>query len=698
MSDINNTTINLVFSGEAKVSKFPYNINDLKNYSKYIFSFDNIDNYSFFYIDENNNEIEIKDEKSFKVFLSNYDKKNMNKIIIKENKKSESNIIQSEMLGFNEEEQSKLSLIQNNKNWNKIDNINEQNQDKNKDDNFDNLNSTLLSNYSDYKDKTICRKLNAVCNNLDNTRQQNEKNQNNNISINNNNINNINDSIKSNSNLSDNVNNEKPYQIILNQQNSIKEEDSNINNSNINNNINNTNQIKEENNNNSIENLNSKIKSLEEKLVNMELENSKLKQQNETYQIYFSKFETEKSQLEKEKSELKKQNEMIQSNFSKIQIEKKELEKNFKQQIESSRNELIFNKNNINNINIANEKLKSDILYLRLDFENKEKIYNKKLNALKLENDELKKQKILDENSKIKTVHKNTKCEHCFMEPIIGNRYKCSQCYNYNLCQKCYEKNAETGTHQDFFQRIKIENENNLNNNQSNNINYNNNNQSNNINNNNQSNNLNYNNQIININNNNQINNINYNNNNQINNINYNNQINNINYNNNKNNNFKQNIPNYSYKCLTTELKKAIFKGRSEATKQIILQNDSKYKWPENTKLILDRTNSQLQTDDISLKSLNPSEKEQFDIHIKNLQNLHSGEYKIYFDFTVNGQIYGNKLCISLIIKNENEKEIINQFRMQYKIPNDYKDESISKFIELTNGNFEEAYFKLYFE
>ena len=195
---------------------------------------------------------------------------------------------------------------------------------------------------------------------------------------------------------------------------------------------------------------------------------------------------------------------------------------------------------------------------------------------------------------------------------------------------------------------------------------------------------------INNNNNNNIINNINFNNNNQNNNINYNNNT--------QNNYFIKNIHNYSYKCLTSDLTKSIFKGRSEATKQIILQNISKYKWPENTKLILDKINSQLQTDDISLKALDSLEKEKIEINIKNLQNLQSGEYKIYFDFNANGQIYGSKLCICLIIKNENEKEIINQFRLQYKIPNDYKDESISKCIELTDGNFEEAYFKLYFE
>ena len=34
------------------------------------------------------------------------------------------------------------------------------------------------------------------------------------------------------------------------------------------------------------------------------------------------------------------------------------------------------------------------------------------------------------------TVHRGIKCSQCFQTPIKGYRYQCSQCKDYNLCQK----------------------------------------------------------------------------------------------------------------------------------------------------------------------------------------------------------------------------------------------------------------------
>ena len=39
--------------------------------------------------------------------------------------------------------------------------------------------------------------------------------------------------------------------------------------------------------------------------------------------------------------------------------------------------------------------------------------------------------------SQCKTVHKNIECNECKMFPIIGYRYKCLECPNYNLCDNC---------------------------------------------------------------------------------------------------------------------------------------------------------------------------------------------------------------------------------------------------------------------
>ena len=274
------------------------------------------------------------------------------------------------------------------------------------------------------------------------------------------------------------------------------------------------------------------------------------------------------------------------------------------------------------------------------EIKNKEESYNNlitNLNCMKQKLSELTKE---TPKSKVENFSENTnnineiensnkKCKHCFMELIKVKIYKCSSCDNYCLCQQCYEKNAETGKHQHFFQSIKCNEENYI--------------------------------------------------------------INNINH---INNNI--NIIEYSYQCLTQKLRKIIYRGKNELKMQIIIQNNCKYKWPENTKLILDKNNSQLFPEDIKLNPLAPNEQMTLNISFKNLQNLPSNEYKIYFDFNVNGINFGNKLCIIIIIKKDTEKEIINKFRNQYNTPNTYKDETILYILEETDGEFEEAFFRLY--
>lgn len=59
--------------------------------------------------------------------------------------------------------------------------------------------------------------------------------------------------------------------------------------------------------------------------------------------------------------------------------------------------------------------------------------------------------------SAVKTTHHGIKCNKCGKNPIIGYRYKCSICKNYNLCENCEEKNYETEEHSHNF--IKMRNE-----------------------------------------------------------------------------------------------------------------------------------------------------------------------------------------------------------------------------------------------
>jgi hypothetical protein len=59
--------------------------------------------------------------------------------------------------------------------------------------------------------------------------------------------------------------------------------------------------------------------------------------------------------------------------------------------------------------------------------------------------------------SMIKVIHHGIKCIQCGINPIIGYRYKCSVCNNYNLCENCEMKNYETKEHQHNFIKIRKE-------------------------------------------------------------------------------------------------------------------------------------------------------------------------------------------------------------------------------------------------
>ena len=56
-----------------------------------------------------------------------------------------------------------------------------------------------------------------------------------------------------------------------------------------------------------------------------------------------------------------------------------------------------------------------------------------------------------------KNAQNEIKYEKCFEEPIIGYRYKCPLCNNYNLCQKCQEKNENSEESSNNFTQNKKE-------------------------------------------------------------------------------------------------------------------------------------------------------------------------------------------------------------------------------------------------
>ncbi len=56
------------------------------------------------------------------------------------------------------------------------------------------------------------------------------------------------------------------------------------------------------------------------------------------------------------------------------------------------------------------------------------------------------------EEKKRSEIHNGVRCDGCGMNPLIGKRYKCKGCHNFDYCQECYEKNKVKHGHE--FQLI----------------------------------------------------------------------------------------------------------------------------------------------------------------------------------------------------------------------------------------------------
>lgn len=54
---------------------------------------------------------------------------------------------------------------------------------------------------------------------------------------------------------------------------------------------------------------------------------------------------------------------------------------------------------------------------------------------------------------KEKPIHTNVTCDGCGLYPIVGIRYKCSECYDFDYCEKCEE--ADNHNHNHVFLKIK---------------------------------------------------------------------------------------------------------------------------------------------------------------------------------------------------------------------------------------------------
>ena len=52
------------------------------------------------------------------------------------------------------------------------------------------------------------------------------------------------------------------------------------------------------------------------------------------------------------------------------------------------------------------------------------------------------------ENKDKQEVHFGFICDGCGMKPIVGKRYKCKGCHNFDYCEQCFEKNKNIHKHE----------------------------------------------------------------------------------------------------------------------------------------------------------------------------------------------------------------------------------------------------------
>ncbi len=317
----------------------------------------------------------------------------------------------------------------------------------------------------------------------------------------------------------------------------------------------------------------------------------------------FNELNSNYKKLSDENSELKKEVESKKSQIEKNEEMKKKIEE---YEIKISENNSLQQK--IEKTEKENKEMKKKIE----EYEKEKIIMMNKIKEIekKLKNEIEEKNKYIENNKKstCNTIHHEIKCQKCFKEPIVGYRFKCSECNDYNLCQDCEEKNSINEDHPHFF--LKIRNE----------------------------------------------------------------------------------LIEYSYKCLNTKLESYIHQGVDMAKITITLKND-KIKWLEGTKLIIDRSNSEIDGENINLNPLKKGEQDNYEINFKGLKNKSPKKYKVFYDFNVNGKNYGDKLCLSINIENT-----VDKFREKYSLAKEkYSDEKILLKLEENNYNFESTFFGLYF-
>ena len=157
----------------------------------------------------------------------------------------------------------------------------------------------------------------------------------------------------------------------------------------------------------------------------------------------------------------------------------------------------------------------------------------------------------------------------------------------------------------------------------------------------------------------------------------------------------------YSYELLNkNQLNREIMEGEKEIKINIMMKNNKNITWPENnTKLVFD-FNSNFVKNDINLLPQKLNEIKDYEIVINDLEEYPPGDYNVYLRFEVNGEQYGERIEINIVIKEKQNDDLIKikEFRKLFNLPEkDYSTENLLELLKKHNFECESAFLEIIF-
>ncbi len=157
---------------------------------------------------------------------------------------------------------------------------------------------------------------------------------------------------------------------------------------------------------------------------------------------------------------LKKESEEAQKELDERLKKKEEMKKEKEAKLNEKREKIKIIEKKLKKLLKQKKALKIQIIKEKKTLETEEKENDEKIKQLKeklgikeekknCEKNKKKKLKLRGKKKENKKeIHSLVSCDGCHMNPLIGRRYKCETCPNFDFCEACYKKEKEKHGHQ----------------------------------------------------------------------------------------------------------------------------------------------------------------------------------------------------------------------------------------------------------